>query len=952
MSPAEQLPVLNAYLDDGDKVVVLVEQLPDGRRRRRRVPAEYVSYHRREDVVTDLLRELKSAESVAGVGYEGERWIRVAWGDRWLRERGLKYLRTRHDVAAYEGDVDPIRYHLTRTKSQIARPRTCYLDIESDSRVPFSRKEDMRILCWAVICADTGDVRKGVLEAETDADEGRLLAELWEALAPFDQVAAWNGDGFDFPLIESRSKKQHLVVDPRRWLWLDQLVAWRRMNQHSAESGAEKESFRLEDIAQAQIGEGKEAAPQFVIDRFGAVPPGSIAWDLWEAGGAFRQLLVDYNVKDTILLRKLEKKKGYLFLFQSVCEATRVFGNTRGLNPTRQMDGFLLLLGRDLDYRFDTKRYADDDEVKKFRGAWVMTPKTTGGGDDWSVDEARAWRLARGMTTGILRDVHVCDFASLYPSVILTWNLSEDTVVGRENAAGAATARGYCYSPGTGLVTRTDRHGILTIALRELLRLRKYYSDLAATLPPGTPEWQDAMARSTAYKVIANSFYGVAGSPTSRFFRQIVAESTTQNSVWLLKLVFAEALKRGMEGVYGDTDSAFVVGPTREGFEAFVNWLNKKHFPKMIAEQGCAENHVKLAFEKTFSRLVFTSAKRYVGRYSHYKGTAARADSKPEVKGLEYKRGDTALLARKLQGRVIDLLVGGMTWKDAAGAEHLCNPGVEVPTEDLAVYHGVLSEARDHVLMGELAREEVRLSKALNGTARSYDKKKCPGCKGSIPASARECPKCSRPFAKAESQETLSDLPHVAVAKIMEQRGQEVGDRTRVEYVVVDGAVSPMRVIPAEDFAGECDRYYLWENLVFPPTLRLLEAAFPEHDWTSWHKVRPKKARAAGKALAGQLGLFADASSPRGDDPSRGAASRQFTLRTLAVDVPEVAGREAVDRVLLAIARNPGARPVEIVIHSENGGRSVLPVIQRVTTGQKLADDLADALGEMQLSHV
>ena len=42
----------------------------------------------------------------------------------------------------------------------------------------------------------------------------------------------------------------------------------------------------------------------------------------------------------------------------------------------------------------------------------------------------------------------------------------------------------------------------------------------------GTPEWQDAMSASTAYKVVANSFYGAGGSAKSRYNDRDVSEAT------------------------------------------------------------------------------------------------------------------------------------------------------------------------------------------------------------------------------------------------------------------------------------------------------------------------------------------------------------------------------------------------------------------------------------------
>jgi hypothetical protein len=112
---------------------------------------------------------------------------------------------------------------------------------------------------------------------------------------------------------------------------------------------------------------------------------------------------------------------------------------------------------------------------------------------------------------------------------------------------------------------------------------------------------------------------------------------------------------------------------------------------------------------------------------------------------------------------------------------------------------------------------------------------------------------------KADGGESVP--AHVRVGNILKERGREVREGTRIEYVVTDGSTSPMTVIPAEDYTGaEADRFYLWENLVYPPTRALLEVAFPpadergipdpEHDWSRWAKVRPKRDR---RVLEGQL---------------------------------------------------------------------------------------------------
>lgn len=953
-------PVINAFLDDGGDEIVLYEQAPEGVVKRR-VRAEYTTYHHTEDVSADLMRLLKQSDQVAHVAHETKKWLRIGWKTEVYR-RQARYKLKDANVDTFEGDVNPVRYWLTQTNVHIAKPRRCYLDIEADSRVSFSKKEEMRILCWA-ISDDTGPIAKGILSEDTDDAEATLLTKLWKVLESYDQVCAWYGGdpedkdkGFDFYVIAKRTARCGLPIDTRRWLWLDQLTVWRRMN--SAESGDEKESMRLEDIAQNQVGEGKEATPDWVIEKFGNKGLGALAWELWHAGGKYRKLLADYCVKDTELLRKLESRKGFLTLFQSVCEATAVFGNTFGLFPTGQMDGFLLRLGREHDYRFATKTYYDGDDKKKgFEGAFVLAPRTVEsppddtGKNGWSLEEANAWRHERGMSDGILRNVHVCDFASLYPSNIITWNLSEEVKVTDDAfiekcyalyKAGEEIPDGFAYSPGTGVVTRTDKVGILPLALRELLRLRKQYADEAKKYAPGTPQFVDAMAKSTAYKVVANSFYGVAGSKTSRYFNKDIARSTTQNGVWLIKNVMKEGEKRKIVAVAGDTDSSFVIGPTRTGFANFVQWLNASYLPKIIKATGAKDSTVKLEFEKSFDILVFSTKKRYCGRYNHYKwkttcnhckdakGNPGAVDvrtlkctnkecehqyteqpiflGKPEIKGLEYRRGDALKLAREMQGQVIDLLVGGLK----------LNPGLEDiarPVMDLRRYEAIIEKWRDRVLTGVLTRQEVRISKSIKDLSEYASEAK-----------------------QVEGEKKKSVPTHVAVAKILEERGQSITAGTKIEYVVVDSDVSPMRVIPAEDFDGECDRYYLWDTLIYPPTQRLLEGAFPETNWKSWADVRPAKVKKGKKVHENQLGLSftPKPKAERTKEDYSDLAVPTFTKTPLIVRIPESAGEAGMMRVQEVLKANPGARSVEIVIALESGQEAILKSSMRVSTGPKL----------------
>ena len=738
-------------------------------------------------------------------------WLRVDWKNRDVRRAILciedakgrplqNWFRTR-GIAPHEVDVHPIRRFFVDTDSQVeTNPRVVFIDIETDSRLSFVEKHKMRVLCVGVVVGcdipekgwRKGHKERLVLEADTDEAEAELLEALFALLDPFDVIAAWYGDGFDFEVIRARARTHKLNINFQRWRFLDHLEVFKGLNSHVAESGEEKQSMALNNVAQALLGEGKH--------DFDA----SKAWDAWEAGGAKRKELVDYCVQDTELLLKIEERTGYIALFATICGACKLFVETYSLKSTVQMDGFMLRLGKERGFHFPSR--FGDPPVDKYEGAFVMHPDVT----------------------GVQHDVHVADFSSLYPSIIISWNMSPDTV-DRTVPVNGPIPPNRCRAPNTGIGFRTDVEGMLPAALKTLIVMRKKWNDLKASLPPGTPDWVDADRWSMAYKVLANSFYGVLGSIFSRYYDRGIAESVTTTGAWLIKGTINEALHwvPSFETIYGDTDSIFVardgdgsdIGSVGyQGFLDFTAHCNAKLYPEMLKRQGCVTNRISLAYEKAFKRLVLLSAKKYVGVYAHYKGKPATADSKPEVKGLEYKRGDTVRLARQMQGEVIDLFVAGC----------------EEPTE----YESIVKRWKERVLHEPFELADVVLSQSLSKPIGEYVAKTPPA--------------------------------HVRVASLLKERGEDVSVGVRIEYFIANaepGRTGGAEVLPAKDWAGECDRFALWEKRVYPATQRVLDAAFPDHDWAQHLKVRPRKRRGKGASGEGTLNLPLESSRTDEDGP-------------------------------------------------------------------------------------
>jgi hypothetical protein len=344
-----------------------------------------------------------------------------------------------------------------------------------------------------------------------------------------------------------------------------------------------------------------------------------------------------------------------------------------------------------------------------------------------------------------------------------------------------------------------------------------------------------------------------------------------------------------------NTDSAYIRGATEAQMSDFRKWANAELYPRLLRECGCKENLISIAYEKEYARLVFSRArdgkpagKSYTGAYTHYEGKRATADSEPEIKGLAYVRGDATRLAARLQGEVIDLLVGGLK---------IASCGV-VPTDDLARYHAVVERHRRAILEGSLPLEDVEKSQTLDRPLTEY-------------------------ATRTRADGVTGRPAHVEVAEILKSRGREVREGVRISYVVVDGSKSPMRVIPAEDYTGvEADRFYLWENLVYPPTKALLEGAFPpfdergrpilEHDWDRFLRVRPRIDK---HVVPGQTGFsFAAPARSLVETNDTRSSLPPSSGRLLRVSSRSEDGLVELESLLV---RSPGSEEIEVLVDGE-----------------------------------
>ncbi len=280
-------------------------------------------------------------------------------------------------------------------------------------------------------------------------------------------------------------------------------------------------------------------------------------------------------------------------------------------------------------------------------------------------------------TTGLHENVLVFDFKSLYPSIIRTFNIDPVSFINPDNPAPEENP----IDLGAAKFSRTP--AILPALLDDLFPQRQKAKDAG-----------DAVA-SQAIKILMNSMYGVLGASSCRFYNPAIANAITGQGRHLLRWMRDWFQHAGLQVLYGDTDSLFVLAepglsdPDQRGDE-LVEQANVA-VAQYVQERWGVNSALELEFEKRYEKLFLPSVrggsagarKRYVGRN---KGVL-------EFVGLEVVRRDWTELAKRVQRQLYERL-----FAQEAVAEYLQETVRQLRAgdyDDLLVYNKGLRRSVD-----------------------------------------------------------------------------------------------------------------------------------------------------------------------------------------------------------------------------------------------------------------
>jgi DNA polymerase elongation subunit (family B) len=521
----------------------------------------------------------------------------------------------------------------------------------------------------------------------------------WEVNCP-DVITGWNTKFFDIPYLYNRFNRilgEEMTKKLSPWGILSARTKVLRGRQQTfydisgiasldyielykwyAPGGKSQESYRLDNIANVELGESKISYDEFD--------------NLHQLYKLNYQKFIDYNIKDVELIVKLESKLKLLELaltlaYDTKCNYEDVFAQTR------MWDSLIY------SYLFEKKIVVPPKVIKEkteaFEGAYVKEPQV--GKHDW---------------------VASFDLNSLYPHLLIQYNISPETIVEpqdytpemREVIAQGVTVEklldrkvnlsrisNVTITP-NGQFFRTDKRGFIPTMMEEMYEDRKKFKKLmikaqqdyqVETDSTKKKELENLIARynnlQLAKKVSLNSAYGAMGSQYFRFYDLRMALGVTsagQLSIrWIeakINLYMNKILKtENIDYVIAsDTDSIYL----RLG--ELVNSVFKEiDTPKIIdfMDKVC-EDKIQPYIDKSYEELaeyvhayaqkmimkreglsdkgLWTAKKRYILNVYNNEGVVYK-EPKLKVMGLEMIKSSTPSAIREKMRTVTKVMLTG-----------------------------------------------------------------------------------------------------------------------------------------------------------------------------------------------------------------------------------------------------------------------------------------------------
>ena len=589
--------------------------------------------------------------------------------------------------------------------------RIAFIDIEVGSENgfpdPYRAAEPITAICIRFLNGDTtvfgcGDYEvqgdENYIQCRDEYDLCKRFLNFWTGDYP-DVLTGWNTEFFDIPYIVNRFNKilgedETKKLSPWGNVWertvkgkhgrelkaytisgvagLDyiELYKW------YAPNGKSQENYRLDHIAEQELGENKLSYEEYD--------------NLHQLYKLNHQKFIEYNIKDVGLVVQLEDKLKLLELALTLAYDTKsnyedVFAQTR------MWDSLIYCYLLEKGIVVPPKEFKHKDSA--FEGAYVKEPQV-----------------------GLHNWVASFDLNSLYPHLLMQYNLSPETLVEPKdytpemrkiimegvNVASlldmkidTSKLQGVTLTP-NGQFFRTDKQGFLPRMMEELYEDRKKFKKMMLkykqdyeneTDPEKKKEISKLVARydnlQLAKKLSLNSAYGVLGSQYFRFYDIRLALGVTQAGQLSIRWIetklndfMNKLLKTENDYVIAsDTDSIYLrlgelvnsVYKEKSDTNAIIAFMDKvceqkiqpfidKSYQELATYVHAYQQKMQMKRECLADKGIWTAKKRYILNVYNNEGVAYH-EPKMKVMGMEMVKSSTPAVVRTKMYELVDLIV-------------------------------------------------------------------------------------------------------------------------------------------------------------------------------------------------------------------------------------------------------------------------------------------------------
>ena len=519
------------------------------------------------------------------------------------------------------------------------------------------------------------------------SDELHLIKEFlsfWESHQP-DIITGWNTEFFDIPYLCNRIEKlcgedevkrlspwrsvfsrevfkmgrKHQVFDIQGVSHLDYFDLYRKFTYTA------QESYRLDHIAFVELGDRKDGNPYETFSE-------------WYQKDF--QSFIEYNIMDVEIVDRLEDKMKLIELCLTMAYDAKV-NYMDVLGSTKYWDILIYNYLREKNIVIPQKKH--NSKAEKFEGAYVKDPQV-----------------------GMHKWVMSFDLNSLYPHLIMQYNISTETLVAQEKVPNMSVdkllnkevdtsiLKGVTLTP-NGALFKTNKQGFLPELMQSMYNDRSKFKKLMLEAQQDYENTKDPKLLKDiskynniqmAKKISLNSVYGAIGNAYFRYYDLLVAEAITTSGQlairWIERAVnqyLNKLLKTDNKDyvIASDTDSVYVVfdelvnkvysnGENTEKIVAFLDSVAKnkiepfmdKSYQELHQYVNSYEQKMQMAREVIADKGIWTAKKRYVLNVHNSEGVQYK-QAKLKVMGLEVVKSSTPAPVRAKLKEALSIIMNG-----------------------------------------------------------------------------------------------------------------------------------------------------------------------------------------------------------------------------------------------------------------------------------------------------